>query len=64
MVSCEGCGGEIDASFSECPYCGRSIIQHGEEMKKTLDSKDSTYRVSTDDEGLSYIQFGDGQTGS
>jgi hypothetical protein len=64
MVSCEGCGGEINAGVNECPYCGRSVMQHVEYLKRTSESHESAYGTSTDEEGLTHIRFGDGQTGS
>ena len=63
MVSCEGCGGEIDAGVAECPYCGRSVAQRVDAEKRTFDRDGSSYRVSQDDEGMTQIQFGDGQSG-
>ncbi|MGY5881342.1 MAG: hypothetical protein RTV31_13905 [Candidatus Thorarchaeota archaeon] len=64
MVSCEGCGGEIAAGTSECPYCGRSVVQRVDEEKKSFDRDERAYRTSTDEEGLTHLQFGDGQSGS
>jgi len=64
MVSCEGCGGEIDAGTRECPYCGRSVIQQVEGEKRKVDSDEGVYRISQDEEGSTHIRFGDGQTGA
>ncbi len=63
MVSCEGCGANIDASDKECPYCGHSVIQRAEAQKSTLENQ-SAYGVVRDDDGGSSIRFGDGQTGA
>ena len=64
MVSCEGCGGDLDAGVRECPYCGRSVVQRVEDEKRTFEHHDRTYGASQDDEGLTHIQFGDGRTGA
>lgn len=64
MVSCEGCGGDLDAGIRECPYCGRSIVQRVEAEKRTFESHERTYGTSQDEDGLTHIQFGDGRTGA
>ena len=64
MVSCEGCGGDLDAGVRECPYCGRSVVQRVDDQKRTFESHGSTYGTSQDEEGSTHIQFGDGLTGA
>lgn len=64
MVSCEGCGGDLDVGVKECPYCGRSVIQRVEDEKRTFESHERTYGTSQDEEGFTHIQFGDGRTGA
>ncbi|TFH02439.1 MAG: hypothetical protein E4H14_17650 [Candidatus Thorarchaeota archaeon] len=63
MVSCEGCGGEIDAGVAECPYCGRSVIQRVDTERGTIKRDGRIYGASQDEAGMTHIQFGDGQTG-
>lgn len=63
MISCKGCGANIDANDKECPYCGHSVIQHTEAQKSSLENQGRIYGTTRDDEGNTNIHFGDGITG-
>ncbi len=58
MVSCDSCGGNVDANVTVCPYCGSSI-------RRQVDASegDRTFAVRQDSEGRSRISFGDGISG-
>jgi hypothetical protein len=64
LVSCNSCGGEIDSGETECPYCGASIIQKATAHIGSIGTTDETYGSQIDDEGHTFIRFGDGETGA
>ncbi|MBD3407544.1 MAG: hypothetical protein GF411_15615 [Candidatus Lokiarchaeota archaeon] len=63
MVSCEGCGANIDENDSECPYCGHVGSGKKTDTTSTTMSDDRTFAVVRGDGDTTHIRFGDGVTG-
>ena len=64
MVSCKGCGAEINVSDSECPYCGHSSVQHFKRKRIDVQDRTDAYVVRQDEDGLTHVHFGDGKAGA
>ncbi|MHA1849798.1 MAG: hypothetical protein ACTSW8_00895 [Candidatus Thorarchaeota archaeon] len=63
MPNCNSCGAGIDASDSECPYCGASVKQSTAVHQSELERPEKVYTTAEDADGMTHIRFGDGQTG-
>ncbi|TFF95656.1 hypothetical protein EU546_02875 [Candidatus Thorarchaeota archaeon] len=63
MVSCGGCGGNIDENESECPYCGHVVSSKKTDTTSTTLSEDRKFAVVRGDGDTTHIRFGDGVTG-
>ena len=59
--ACTGCGAQIDTSEIECPYCGHKVVLRTVSIRRATPTKG--IRVERDGDGLSYVQFGDGEDG-
>jgi hypothetical protein len=62
MVSCDGCGGEVEVGVGECPYCGKTL-KRLDSAKRVFEGDEEVYHTSQDADGMTYVRFGDGQTG-
>jgi hypothetical protein len=63
MPNCESCGAGIDASDSDCPYCGASVRKHTIAKTSNIERPDKVYTTARDEEGMTYVRFGDGLAG-